>query len=438
MKKSGFVLLLTCLNPVHAVDLLEIYRFAQESDPQYQQAAAEKSAVIEQRPQALAQLLPALTFSANTFSNDQEILRSAFNPSGSLDDTVSFNSHGYNLDLTQPLFRGDRIIGYLQSGHRVKQAEAELVAAEQDLMIRATAAYFDALAAQDNLSFAGAEKKSLGRQLEQVRQRFEVGLSAITDVQEAQAGYDRAFAAEIEARNNVDNAQETLREITGQYFSGLAGLGEVMPLSSPEPEEIETWTSLALEQNLNVLAARHGVDVARKETKRQIANRLPTLDMVARHALNRSGGRFGAFKSETTSVGVQLNVPLYQGGAINSRVRETRARLTAALERLEQERRRAQRLTRQAYLGVISGISRVRALKQAVASSETALQATEAGFEVGTRTAVDVVAAEQLVSQARRDYARARYDYLLSTLRLKRASGALSSEDLSQVNRWLR
>ena len=160
--------------------------------------------------------------------------------------------------------------------------------------------------------------------------------------------------------------------------------------------------------------------------------------MVARHALNRSGGRFGAFKSETTSVGVQLNVPLYQGGAVNSRVRETRSRLTAAMERLEQERRRAQRLTRQAYLGVISGISRVRALKQAVVSSETALQATEAGFEVGTRTAVDVVAAERLTSQARRDYARARYDYLLSTLRLKRSSGTLSSEDLSQVNRWLR
>lgn len=425
----------TGVSPCYSTDLLEIYQHALNSDPQYRQVAATKRAVMEQRPQALAQLLPSLSFSANAFTNEQEI-DSIFNPIGQ-EGKVSFGSHGYSLDLTQPLFRGDRIIQYLQADNLIQQADAELIAAQQDLILRTTTAYFGVLAAYDNLGFAEAEKKSLSRQLDQAKQRFDVGLTAITDVQEAQAGYDRAFAAEIEARNNVDNAAESLREITGTYFSELAPLGDTMPLLSPQPAEIETWTGAALDQNLNVLAAQHAVDNARREIKRQQAGHLPTVDMVARHSLDETGGRFGSVESTTSSVGVQLNVPIFQGGYVNSRVRETHERLNAELEGLEQARRNAQRLTRQAYLGVISGISRVKALNQAVVSSETALQATEAGFEVGTRTAVDVVAAERATSQARRDYARARYDYLLDTLRLKQASGSLSAEDLSQVNRWL-
>ena len=429
------IFLFICVDLAHAVDLLEIYGYALDGDPQYRQVSATRRAVLEQRPQALAQLLPTLTFSANALTNEEDIT-TEFNP---IDRTgkVSYGSHGYSLNLSQPLFSGDRIMGYLQAGNLIKQADAELIAARQDLIVRTTSAYFEVLAAYDNLGFAEAEKKSLSRQLDQAKQRFDVGLSAITDVQEAQAGYDWAFAAEIEARNNVDNTQEALREITGVYFSDLALLGETMPLLSPEPEEIETWTNAALEQNLNVLATQHSVDSARREVKKQQAGHLPSVDMVAQHSLNSTGGRFGSYESESSSIGVQVNVPLFQGGFVSSRVRETRERLNAELERLEQARRNAQRMTRQAYLGVISGISRVNALKQAVVSSETALEATEAGFEVGTRTAVDVVAAEQATSQARRDYARARYDYLLDTLRLKQASGSLSVEDLSLVNRWL-
>jgi len=210
-----------------------------------------------------------------------------------------------------------------------------------------------------------------------------------------------------------------------------------MPLISPQPAEIDVWTQMALKQNLDILASRHAVDTARKEIKRQLAGHLPTVDVVARHSFSETGGRFGLFERTETAVGLELNVPIFQGGFVSSRVRETHARLNEQLERLEQARRSAQRLTRQAYLGVISGISRVKALKQTVVSSETALQATEAGFDVGTRTAVDVVAAERATSQARRDYARARYDYLLDTLRLKQSSGTLSKEDLSHVNGWL-
>ena len=434
-KLLNVIFLFICMDIAYAADLLEIYAYALDSDPQYRQVAATQRAVLEQRPQALAQLLPTLTFSANAFTNEEDIT-SEFNP---IDrpGKVIYDSHGYSLNLTQPLFSGDRIIGYLQADNLIKQADAELSAARQDLIVRTTGAYFEVLAAYDNLGFAEAEKKSLSRQLDQAKQRFEVGLSAITDVQEAQAGYDWAFAAEIAARNNVDNAREALREITGIYISDLALLGKTMPLLRPEPGEIETWTGAALEQNLNVLAAQHAVDSARREVQKQRAGHLPSVDMVARHSLDSTGGRFGSYENTTSSIGVQVNVPLFQGGFVSSRVRETHERLNAELERLEQTRRNAQRMTRQAYLGVISGISRVNALNQAVISSETALEATEAGFEVGTRTAVDVVAAEQATSQARRDYARARYDYLLDSLRLKQASGSLSVEDLSRVNRWL-
>jgi outer membrane protein len=416
-------------------DLLEVYSLAAQSDPVFRQVAAAKRAVLEQRPQALAQLLPSLELNANTYSNDQDI-SAGFVVDGTGGD-VSFNSHGYSLDLAQPLFRRDRWLRLRQADSRIRQADAELMAAQQDLVLRVAEAYFNVLAARDNLAFAQAEKRSLSRQLEQVKQRFEVGLTAITDVQEAQAGYDRAVAQEIAAENAVDNAYEALREITGVYIDELDPLGEEMPLTRPEPEDIEAWTRTALEQNLDVVAAMHAVETAREEIKVQHAGHLPTLDLVATHAYDKSGGRFGANKVHTTAVGLQLNVPIFAGGFVSSRTREAQQRLDEQLEILERARRESQRLTREAYLGVISGISQVQAFKQAVVSSETALQATEAGFQVGTRTAVDVVTAERGTSQARRDLARARYDYLLNTLRLKRAAGVLSDEDLAAINRWL-
>jgi len=429
------LLFLAVACPAYPADLMDIYGHALDSDPQYLQVAADRRATLEQHPQARARLLPSLSISANAFTNEEDIT-SVFNP---IDrpSKVSFGSHGYSLDLVQPLLNGERIVSYLQADSLINRADAELGAARQDLIVRTTQAYFEALAAHDNLGFAEAEKKSLSRQLEQAQQRFEVGLSAITDVQEAQAGFDRAVAAQIAARNNVDNALEALRAITGSYFSDLALLGATMPLVSPQPEEIETWTGAALEQNLEVQAARHAVDSARREVQKRRAGHLPALDMVARHSYFSTGGRFGSLDNTTNSIGVEVSMPLFQGGYVSSRVRETRERLNAELERLEQARRQAQRLTRQAYLGVISGISQVKALQQAVVSSETALAATETGFDVGTRTAVDVVAAERATSQARRDYARARYDYLLDTLRLKQAAGSLSIDDLRGVNRWL-
>ena len=417
-----------------AADLVELFNQAQYSDPIYKQAIAAYNAATEAKPQARSQLLPQISLNANTYSHDQDISSSSgIGGSG----TVDFNTHGYSLDLTQPVFHYDRWLALRQADNEILQAQAEQDAALQELIIRVSERYFNLLAANDNLEFVRAEKSSLARQLEQATQRFEVGLSTITDVHEAQAGYDSSVANEILAENQIDNAREALWETTGTYVDNLSSLGESMALVQPQPGVIDEWTEIARVQNLQVIAAQYQLEQARQEISIQRSGHLPSLDIVANRGYNTSGGRFGGTETHSTAIGLELSVPLYEGGLVNSLTREAQHLHTQALERLEQEFRAAQRDTREAYLGVISGISQVNALKQSVISNESALQATEAGFEVGTRTAVDVVAVQRSLSQAKRDYARARYNYVMNTLRLKQASGTLSPEDLYEVNKWL-
>ena len=435
---SVIVLLLTVSRFSHGENLFEVYQLAEKSDPQYREAEAAYRAKLEARPQALAQLLPNISLSANTAWNEQTISSAFVIGNTGNGNSVGYNSHGYSLSLTQPLFRWDRILQYRQADSMIQQSNAELLAAKQDLIIRVSESYFNLLAAYDNLDFARAEKLALSRQLDQAKQRFEVGLTAITDVQEAQAGYDRAVASEIAAENNIDNTREVLREIIGVYLTDYSPLGKDMPLLSPNPADIDKWTSQAEEQSLTVMAAIYAVDTAKEEISIRQAGHFPTLDLTAGAGYNKSGGRFGASKIHSSDVGLQLSVPLFSGGAVNSRTREAVELLNQQLLKLEQARRQAQSATRQAYLGVISGISQVKAFKQALVSSETALQATEAGFEVGTRTAVEVVTSQQNLLQARRDYAQARYNYVLDTLRLKQASGILSSDDLTAVSQWFK
>lgn len=421
-----------CRNTV-AADLVEVYQMAESSDPVYSQSVAAYEATLEAKPQARALLLPTVSLNANTATNDQDISTS----SGTSPGEVGFNSHGYSLDISQPVFRYDRYLSLQQADSQIQQAQAELDAALQDLVIRVSERYFDALAAIDNLNFVQAEKTSLGRQLEQAKQRFEVGLIAITDVHEAQAGYDRSVANEILAENLIDNTREALREVTGNYLTDLAPLGETMPLVTPEPAVIEKWTQISQQQNLQVIAAKNQLETTRQEIKIQQSGHLPTLDIVANKGYSSSGGRFGGAQIHTTTIGLELNVPLFEGGLVNSRTREAHSLYNQAFQRLEETYRAAQRQTREAYLGVISGISQVKALAQSVISSESALEATQAGFEVGTRTTVDVVASQRVLLQAKRDYARARYDYILNTLRLKSAAGTLTPEDLQEITRWL-
>ncbi len=425
-----------------AADLLSLFALAEERDPVYKGAQAGFRATLETYPQARAGLLPSLEITADVARNFQEVTTpGGIVGSGDGDffrgGDFSFTAGGYSLNLTQPLYHRDRFIALKQADSRIRQAQYEVDAVYQELIVRLAERYFGLLGAGDNLEFARAELTALGRQLEETRARFDVGLIAITDVEEAQAGYDLSVAQEIEARNLVDDAREALYEVIGEDPGTIAKLRGQIPLLVPEPADITAWADQALVENRRVSAAGAAVETAKEEIDRQAAGHFPTLDLVGNHGFSTAGGRFGNVDTDGTSIGVELNLPIFAGGAVVSQTREAVAQHEQAIDAMEQARRASYRRTREAYLGVMAGISRIKALKQAVQSSEVSVVSTQAGLEVGTRTAVDVVVTERALFRTRRDYARARYNYLLDTLRLKLAAGTLTSSDLVGVNAFL-
>lgn len=421
----------------HAENLQDIYRHAQESDPQLRAAEAAHMAALQAKPLSRASLLPSLNFTAQTQWNEGEIKQFPADPSreGKYD---GYNSTNYSLSLRQPLYHHDYYVQLRQADARIVQADAQYTSAQQGLVVRVAEAYFNMLYASDSLQFAQATKRAVAQQLRQTQQRFEVGLSAITDVHEAQSGYDAAVAAEIVAQNQLENAREVLRELTGQEYAALAPLAKDIPLITPDPNNIDQWVDTAQQQNLQLLAAEAATNTAREEMSRRQAGHYPTLDVVASHNWSDTteAPTFGSERIDNI-VGLQLNVPILAGGAVSAQTREAAHLYNQAQENLEQTRRATVRQTRDAYLGVTAGISTVQARRQAQASAQTALQATQAGFDVGTRTAVDVLNAQRDLFLAQRDYARARYDYALSTLKLKQAAGILGETDLAQINGWL-
>ena len=434
----------TCALPAaQAIDLADAYALGLDSDPQFQAAQAAYRAALEAEPQARAGLLPRADLSGNVrYNAPDQGGESLFDPLGEeggedIND-INYNSHGYTLSVSQPIFRWSRWVALEQAKATIRQAEAELTAAQQALIQRVAERYFEVLRAQDTLEFVRKTKEAIGRQLEQARQRFEVGLIAITDVEEAKAAYDLAVTDEIQAENALDNAYEALREVIGEYHQNLARLEEALPLVSPEPEDIDAWTEIALEQNLDLAAARQAAEVAGDEIRRRAAEgRYPKLDAVASRNFD-SNRRFGVPSNTLTDViGLEVSVPLYTGGLTGAQVREARHLYRQALDQVEQTRRAVQRQARNAYLGVLADISRIQALAQSVTSTETTLRATEAGFQVGTRTTVDVVNAQVDMFRARRDYKAARYDYILNTLTLKLAAGTLSEDDVIYFDRFL-
>lgn len=419
----------------HGADLWQVYRIALESDPQLSAAQSAYRAAQEARPQARAGLLPQVSAGAN-WSRASTDVESSVIPGGT--GTTDFNSNGYSLTLAQPLFHWDTWVAQDQAQSAVAQAEAQYQAAYQGLALRVAQIYFNVLAARDNLDFAQAEMTALVQQLRQAEQRFEVGLSAITDVHEARARYDATVAQEIAARNQLDTTREALYEITGMSFDQIAPLQEQMPLVTPEPADIDRWVETAVNQNLELLAAAAGAQAAGYEVQVRRAGHYPTVDLQASHTYSDASDHptRGAEQTEN-ALTLNLNVPLYQGGLVTSRVREATHLHQQAKDQVEQQRRATIRQARAAYLNVAAGISRVQAAKQAVASAQTALEATQAGFEVGTRTAVDVLDAQRELFRVRSDYARARYDYILASLSLKQAAGTLAPEDVQAVNGWL-
>lgn len=438
MKKVGFYITAITFCSVlssssFAEDLLSVYKLAVQNDSQFRAAQAEYRALLETKTQSVALLLPSISASAHYTEHNDKTVNAVTTP-------YKYKTNGYNLTLIQPLYRHQNFVGLEQADAQVAQAVALFDYAKQDLIIRVTKQYFAVLAAEDDLELAKAERKAISEQLVQTQQRFNVGLIAITDVHEAQARYDQAVARAIVAENTLAVSIETLSEITATQHSSLAGLSTEHPLVKPEPADINQWVKTANTQNTLLIASKNSVDVARAEVSRQKAGHYPTLDLTANHNFTNYGEGVinGKRKQNSNSVSVQLNVPLYQGGLVNSRTRAADYQLTQSREKFEQQKRATERQTRSAYLSVIANISQVKALKQALASSLIALEATQAGFEVGTRTAVDVLDSQRELYRARRDYAQVRYNYVLETLSLKLAAGTLSPMDIEQLNPWLK
>jgi len=416
-----------------ATDLLTLYQQATESDPQIRAARANRDATYEAKPLARSQLLPNVSVSGDLSYQNQDIKSSPTLPNGASND---FASNGLTLSVVQPLFRKDRLVALEQAEDQVSQADAEYAAAEQGLILRVSQAYFGVLSAKDSLAFAQAEKKAIARQLDQAQQRFEVGLVAITDVHEAQARFDQARANEISAINAVDTAVEALREIVADAPQAVDQLKDEIPLVSPSPADLGEWTSSALRNNPGIQSAKLAASIAQKNISAQNAGHYPTVDLVGALNRSRSDSPLGT-DVDTASIGVQLAVPLYSGGGVTAATRQARHQYVAAQETLDQQRRAVSRQVRDAYRGIDTSISRVQALNATKTSALSALEATEAGFEAGTRTLVDVLNSQSELFRAMRDYSQSRYDYVLNTLSLLQAEGTLSVEDVERLNGWL-
>jgi outer membrane protein len=459
--KRLLILFATCVSAASApaADLLAVYQRALQNDPQLREAEANRLAALETKPQALAALLPQLAGNGQVTrqhdSGTSTITQPLSSPPGPVllqtypfDGRIITTTHKYGIDLRQNLFRWENWVALQRADAQVAQAEADYQAAQQDLMERVAQRYFDVLAAQDDLEAQQLALTSIQRQLDQAESRFQIGLIAITDVEEARAAHDSGAAAVIAAKRSLASTQELLSEITGEAVDGLARPIEPFELASPDPVNENRWVELALQQNLALVSSRLAADIARENISAARGGHFPSLDLVgSRYKMTTNGvDTFtdGTPAGGTTldqnqrSIGLQLTFPIYAGGMVSSQVRQAVYLHRAAKERVERVARQTEHDARDSYLGVLSEISRVKALRRAVESNATSLRATESGYEAGTRTAVDVLQSRQLWVQAQTDYSRSRYDYMLNVLKLQQAAGTLSEQSLERINSLLK
>ncbi|MFT5226303.1 MAG: outer membrane protein [Polaribacter sp.] len=413
-----------------AQNLVDVYQLAKQNDASLKIAQANYQATGETLPLAISTRRPQINLSVQQSIKESDNSNTGTNTNQNL---------GYTLSLTQTIYNA-RTSAQVDSAEAiVNQAAANLKVAEQDLVIRVATSYFAILSAQDSVKFARAEQNAIARQLEQAQKRFEVGLIAITDVHEAQALYDRSLAQSLLAENQLDNAFQALQVMTAEPPSStLAELGDQLTLIIPHPADIQAWVDTSLLNNQTLEAALAASRAAKFELDRQSRGDYPTVDLNASYNGSRTGDdSLGDFNQDDLSLMLQLNIPLFTGGRIDATRQQAASNYLSAQNTALLQNRLTSQQTRIAYLGVVSGIGQVRAFKQALNSSTTALKATEAGFEVGTRTSVDVLVSLRETFRAERDYSSARYDYLVNTLKLKQAAGLLSLDDLTAINRWL-
>ncbi len=451
---SLLVGLLCATSTAAAKDLVGVYQDSLQNDPQIREADANRLAAREARPQAWSAILPQVSAVASRQQDKQNGTQGTLNfdpVTGTyyaLPENYNLNStaNSWSVNLRESLFSWSNWMTLKQAEREVAQAEANYLAAEQNLILRVAQAYFTVLSAQDTLDANQASLEAIQRQLDQADKRFEVGLIAVTDVQEARAARDTAAAAVIAAKRTLATAGDQLSEITGQKYDRLSKPGADMPLNSPQPADEDKWVEASLDQNATLLSSRLGADIARENVRIAFGGHLPTLDLIASKSRMVTDADEGIAGSNPFTLDsavndrqytLQITVPLFSGGYTQSRVRQTQYLWIAAKEQVVQTSRATERQARDAYLGVISGIARVQALKQALESSETALKATEAGYEVGTRTAVDVLNGRRNLVQAQTDYSGSRYDYIVSVIQLRLASGNLTRADVVEINKWL-
>ena len=413
-------------------DLLTIYRDALANDPTYASARFAQQAAVEVEPQARSALLPNVSAAVGASSN-------YFN-SRTPDFSRTYSSWGPSISASMPLYDSVANETLSQAKISVAQSTYVLEQARQDLILRVSQAYFDVLAAQDDLTAIEANKQAVSEQLAQARREFEVGTKTIVDTHEAQARYDLIVAQEQVALGTLIVRQNALRAIIGRDPGTLLALREPLNLSPPNPRQVETWARQAEESSYSVQIAQANSDIARIEVKRQRDAYLPTVDLVASANQNRSDGTISTNFSNTTrggSIGVQLNVPIYTGGLIQSRVRQALANEEKSRQDLEGSRRTAAQAARGFYTGVDYGLSQVKALESAEVSARSQLDSTRLGYRVGIRINLDVLNATTQLFLTQRDLKKARYDYLLNGLRLENAVGSLDEADLDTINALL-
>ena len=419
-----------------AADLVSVYRDAIQYDAQFAGARASLEAGREKLPQGRAGLLPLIVAGASTTWNDTDIQLRAAVPVAS----SAYNTHAWSVTLTQPLFRWQNWVSYNQAELAVGLAETQFVLAKQDLILRVATAYFDALLAEDTLATAQAQRVAIAETLESAKRNFEVGTATITDTHEAQARFDLATAQLIGAQNDLAVKRYALQVLIGKDVPSLKRLGGGVALSRPQPEDIGKWVEMAQTGGLGVQISAASLEIADREIDRQRSGHLPTLDLVATRSNSGQGRNLSVptgVDSDATTVGLQLSLPLFAGGAVASRDREAVALKDKAQADLDNARRSAAQGARTAFLGVTSGLSQVKAFEAALTSSQSALDSNKLGYEVGVRINIDVLNAQSQLYDTRQKLAKARLDTLLALLKLKAAAGGLGEADLASVNTLL-
>jgi len=434
MKKSllSMMVLLGTSGLAHADNLLDIYHLAQQKDPQLLEAKAVRDKAFEAINEAEAAQLPQINLGANL--GYQKTNSSDYGTAGSA---------GANLGLSQSLYRRSNWINSDISAKAATQADVAYNAEQQNLMVRSAQAYFAVLSAQDTLEFAKANLQALQRQLDETQQRYEVGMTAITDVHEAKAAADLAEANVIEAENALSNSYEGLRQLTGAEHKFLDILNTERFATSPLELDADSWMKLAEDSNLSLHSQRIAKEIAKQQIELAQTGHEPTLDLSASLSsaytdYKNSGPSYNDGTLNTGAVGLQFNLPLYQGGAVDSRVKQAQYSYVAASEALEKTFRDVQATLNRNYNDVNGSIGTVRAYQQSVISAESALTATRAGYEVGTRTVVDLLDATRNLYSAKQQLSTARYNYILNRLAIKQTAGTLSEEDLLGVNQGLK